>query len=37
MGRGQKSELIEVALDVEQGGMMNEVDIGRCQYLLTVP
>ena len=34
MGRQQQSESIEVALDMEQGGLMNRFDIiGRCHYL----
>ena len=30
MGGRQQSESIEVALDMEQGGLMNRFDIGRC-------
>ena len=31
--RRQRSKSIEVALDVEQGGLMNCFDIGRCHCL----
>ena len=30
VGRRQQSESIEVALDMEQGGLINRFDIGRC-------
>ena len=33
VGRRQHSESIEVALDMEQGGLMNRFDIGRCHCL----
>ena len=33
VGRRQHSESIEVALNMEQGGLMNRFDIGRCHYL----
>ena len=33
MGRRQQSESIEVALDMEEGGLMNRFDIGRCYCL----
>ena len=32
-GRRQQSESIEAALDMEQGGLMNPFDIGRCHCL----
>ena len=33
VGRRQQSESIEAALDMEEGGLMNRFDIGRCHYL----
>ena len=33
VGRRQHSESIEVALDMEEGGLMNRFDIGRCHCL----
>ena len=33
MGRRQQSESIEAALDMEQGGLVNHVDIGRYHCL----
>ena len=33
VGKRQHSESIEVALDMEKGGLMNRFDIGRCHYL----
>ena len=33
VSRRQQSESIEVALDMEQGGLMNRFDIGRCHCL----
>ena len=33
VGRRQHSESIEVALDMESGGLMNRFDIGRCNCL----
>ena len=33
VGRRQHSESIEVALDMEYGGLMNRFDIGRCHCL----
>ena len=33
VGRQQQSESIEVALDMEEGGLMNRFDIGRCHCL----
>ena len=36
VGRRQQSESIEVALGMEQGGLMDRFDIGRCHSLLSV-
>ena len=33
VGRRQHSESNEVALDMEEGGLMNRFDIGRCHCL----
>ena len=33
VGRRQHSGSIEVALDMEQGGLMHRFDIGRCHFL----
>ena len=33
VGWRQQSELIEAALDMERGGLMNRFDIGRCHCL----
>ena len=33
VGRRQHSESIEVALDMDKGGLLNRFEIGRCPFL----